>query len=287
MFCENCGKELREGARFCVSCGAPVEDGRKGAAPLNKATSDLMASGMQMIQNNFAKPSPSDEQALSSLASEESDWEDAVYYDDPSLPMGMMRNSRGDIHWNISLDLSKNPFILHTAYKLFMGPSFLIGIIIVIVCCALGGTIGDILMISGIFFGVGAGLAIVCKIVYSLTMAVGGSVYTVDHLMTEEKISYNLLESESDETHKQRAEILLWFVDYCGKGIASLMMDFEPNKDFDSQYSEVRRITADKSHNIIRLKHRVLENRIYVEPQQFDFVFNYLTSHCKKATVIK
>ena len=26
MFCEKCGKELAEGARFCGSCGAPVEE---------------------------------------------------------------------------------------------------------------------------------------------------------------------------------------------------------------------------------------------------------------------
>lgn len=26
MFCGNCGTELREGARFCPGCGAPVED---------------------------------------------------------------------------------------------------------------------------------------------------------------------------------------------------------------------------------------------------------------------
>ena len=32
MFCENCGKEIREGQRFCENCGTPVMQSVQGQA---------------------------------------------------------------------------------------------------------------------------------------------------------------------------------------------------------------------------------------------------------------
>lgn len=50
----------------------------------------------------------------------------------------------------------------------------------------------------------------------------------------------------------------------------------------ESQFSSVRRITPKPRQNAIYLKSGLSTNIIYVEPDDFDFVLNYIKEHCKK-----
>ena len=45
MFCENCGKELKPGARFCDDCGAPVPGPAAEGAPGAAETGPGMMNG--------------------------------------------------------------------------------------------------------------------------------------------------------------------------------------------------------------------------------------------------
>ena len=43
MFCENCGKEIREGQKFCENCGAPVtaDAPAQAASALDSAAAEI------------------------------------------------------------------------------------------------------------------------------------------------------------------------------------------------------------------------------------------------------
>lgn len=255
MFCPNCGSEIRDGAQFCGSCGASVEIGGDDAAKLKyRGTTPL---------------------------------EDPDYYDDPSIPQGMMRNREKDIHWNYSLDLAKDPFILTTACRIFLSSCFLFGLII---AWAFGSSMGEPGEAIGVFFviflGFGGGLSLIAVAIYYLTLKIGGSMYTVDHLMTPTQIEYTLLGSESDYDMQKRADLLLSFVSFFSNGLSSASVGLDTNYHIVSEYKDVRKIIADKNKGVIRLKHRIIKNRIYTQPQQYEFVLNYLTSHCQNAKVV-
>lgn len=60
MLCQNCGKEIPNGADFCTSCGAPVEsagnaDAAKANAPAEHRSSAEMSSELLRLQNDMLR----------------------------------------------------------------------------------------------------------------------------------------------------------------------------------------------------------------------------------------
>ncbi|MFW5649605.1 MAG: hypothetical protein ACOCG5_11000 [Candidatus Alkaliphilus sp. MAG34] len=51
---------------------------------------------------------------------------------------------------------------------------------------------------------------------------------------------------------------------------------------FYSRFAQVRVVKAVKKQNLIRLSSRFVQNRIYASPEQFDFVWQYITFRCPK-----
>ena len=57
MFCSNCGEELKEGAKFCQKCGAPVN--AQGQAPAqNVAPQQVQNAAVQPVQYGAPKAAP-------------------------------------------------------------------------------------------------------------------------------------------------------------------------------------------------------------------------------------
>ena len=60
MFCANCGKELKPGAKFCTSCGAPVEadatEEPEAGSTETDAAEDTEASGAQSVDADATNP---------------------------------------------------------------------------------------------------------------------------------------------------------------------------------------------------------------------------------------
>lgn len=52
MFCENCGKQLDEGTKFCTSCGANVSGANANATPMQTNFNQQMNYGMQQPTYN-------------------------------------------------------------------------------------------------------------------------------------------------------------------------------------------------------------------------------------------
>jgi len=51
-----------------------------------------------------------------------------------------------------------------------------------------------------------------------------------------------------------------------------------------SHFKKVRTVKAERKRNLIKVNEMPTHNRIYVEsPQDYEFVLNYIKSHCPKA----
>lgn len=60
MLCQNCGKEIPNGADFCTNCGAPVEsagnaDAAKANAPAEHRSSAETSSELLRLQNDMLR----------------------------------------------------------------------------------------------------------------------------------------------------------------------------------------------------------------------------------------
>lgn len=274
MFCTNCGKELRNGAKYCTVCGAPVEDKLPVVVP-NPASDK-----QPVVMSN-----PAIDRVPVVGAVPEADkvvHEEGEYYPDPCLPEGMLRDNDGNIRWEYHLDMIRNPYILSMLTKLMFFGTFIFGLIFAVAFGSDAGSFGDaVVLFFAIFLGFGAGISLLIAIVYFIMLGIGGSFYTVEYLMTQEYINFLLVGSDKGEKHRKRVHEWLTIVYLLSRGHSDALVDFEPNKHMISEYKDVRKVTPDREHNLIKLKHRVFTNRIYVAPHQYDFVLNYLTTHCQ------
>lgn len=274
MFCTNCGKELRSGARYCTVCGAPVEDKLPVVVP-NPASDKL-----PVVMAN-----PAIDRVPVAGAAPEADkvvHEEGEYYPDPCLPEGMLWDNDGNIRWEYRLDMRRNPYILSNLLKLLFSCSVLVGLVGAVGCGLGTGSFGaGVAVFFGAIFIVGGGIFLITAIVYYIMLAIGGSIYTLEYLMTQEYINFLLVGSEKGEKHRKRVHEWLTIVYLLSRGHSDAITDFELNKNMNSEYKDVRKVIPDKEHNLIKLKHRVFTNRIYVAPHQYDFVLNYLTTHCQ------
>ena len=54
---------------------------------------------------------------------------------------------------------------------------------------------------------------------------------------------------------------------------------------FVSRYSDVKAVIAKRRNDLIKVNNVLQRNTIYAEPHQYEFVWNYITSHCPDAKV--
>ena len=50
-----------------------------------------------------------------------------------------------------------------------------------------------------------------------------------------------------------------------------------------TNYARVRKIKANPSRHLIKLNEKLMHNQVYAEPEDFEFVLNYLKSRCTNA----
>ncbi len=57
------------------------------------------------------------------------------------------------------------------------------------------------------------------------------------------------------------------------------------SSEFYSRFSEVKKIKAVQKHNLIRVHSPFVRNQIYASPEQYGFVWQYITSRCEGAKI--
>ena len=53
-----------------------------------------------------------------------------------------------------------------------------------------------------------------------------------------------------------------------------------------SRFSNVKKIKAVRSKDLIKLNGRLMRNQVYVTAEDFDFVYNYIVEHCPNARIV-
>ena len=249
-FCSNCGAQLPDDAQFCGSCGTPVSADQPSQAPAPGAFSQTPPPPA------YEAPAPSPEQLDGTVQL----CQDGVY------------------RWVYELSMLKNPAILLTLLKIF------------------GAIIGGMWLLLNIMDGFSsflettkimalilAGVLVLILISYLVVAAMYGGKYCVLFEMDEQQIAHVQLPRQF-----KKAQVAGWIAMLAGVvagnpvATGAGILAASRNK-LTNQFSKVRSIKAAPGRNTIYVKGMLKSNQLYADDVNFQFVLDFLRSHCPNA----
>ena len=186
--------------------------------------------------------------------------------------------SDGKYHWTVPVNLLKNPTAYFTVCKIF-------GIIggIAFLTANIGHAIrGDFAVIGHElkYWGIAVLVfLLISALAYLIVAAVYKCKYIVKFTMDENGILH-----EQVEAQKKKAQVLGGVVGAMGAlrgnpmqaGQGALIAAHTSLSDF----SKVRSIKASLRHFTILVNEPMSKNQVYTAPEDFEFVLNFIKSHC-------
>ena len=244
MFCKNCGAENKDGSKFCTNCGAPFEI-CENIEPVKRPTAPPEVAN---------RPSP-----------------------------GIERGEDGVCRWTYSMNLFRNPTIFILIFKIFF--FIILGIFVFMTVIGafesvdpFGTMLLNNLKIFGIILLVFTALIGVSYLIYAAIM---GGKYIVEFEMDENGVLHRQVEAQAKKARKIAAVTTLVGaasrnVTTAGAGMAAARTEMY------SEFSKVRKVKAYKARRLIKVNGLLNHNQVYASKEDFDFVYNYILSHCEK-----
>ena len=243
MFCQECGFELRDDAKFCTNCGKPV-------ATKNVETSNPADKPVDQESINLRKPQK----------------------DNKSNPYNMMKGKKisnnitlyedGKYRWVYEMSLFKNPTIFWLIWKIFF--FIILGLIIFASVLGTFDNILDCLKSFGYFIG---GMTILLGVGYLIYALIMGGKYIVIFEMDEEGVNHKQCSQQAEKVEKLEALAML------------SRYDVLIRTEMYSEFSKVREVKAYPKTNVIKVNGLLEHNQVYAEKEDFDFVLNFIKEH--------
>ena len=270
MFCENCGKEIPNDAKFCPECGAPIGDPAETEEfVMEEAVSDIPAPKEKKSRKK--KESYAEKGNITGEKVTEN-----IYL----CPDGVYR-------WYYELDMLKNPTILFTVWKV-LGIAFGIVALLFFIVDVFQGTIrsaADIWPAMDLFAILIPIFLVLSIIAYLIVAAMFGWKYIVLFEMDDERVSHI-------PTPKQfkKAQALDWLTVMVGilgknRGAVSAGMLAGTKGASTSIFREVEFLRVRRKRHTIHVDMLLDKNLVYAEDADFDFVEQYIRERCVKAKI--
>lgn len=189
----------------------------------------------------------------------------------------------GKYRWIYEMNMITNPTIFLTVYKIFF--------YIILIGFAIFGTIlygihGDWAglwdMAKGALIALG-GFAVLTFLGVLLVSFIHGGKYVVLFEMDENEIAHIQMPRQVEKG--ELIGLLTALVGAAAKSPTAMgagMLAAANNKS-TSVYSKVRRIKAYRRRDLIKVNQRLFRNQVYVHDKDFDFVYDFIKSHCTNA----
>lgn len=190
--------------------------------------------------------------------------------------------SDGKYHWTVPVNLLKNPTAYFTVCKIF-------GIIggIAFLTAYIGPAFrGDFAVIGHElkYWGIAVLVfLLISALAYLIVAAVYKGKYIVKFTMDENGILH-----EQVEAQKKKAQVLGGVLGAAGAlrgnpaqaGQGALVA---AHTSLSSDFSKVRKVKASPRFSTIRVNEPTAKNQVYTAPEDYDFVLDYIRSHCSNA----
>lgn len=189
----------------------------------------------------------------------------------------------GKYRWKYEMSLLTNPTIFLTVFKVFLfiilGLFVVFGTLIYAIHGDWEGLLGmakAMLLVIAIFFGLTILGVLVIAIFYR-------GKYIVLFEMDENEIVHA---QEPQQFRKAQKIGAVTAVAGAASGrltTAGAGMLAASHNTTTSEFSHVRRIKPRRMFNVIKVNQRLSHNQIYVSKEDFDFVYDFIKSHCPNA----
>jgi len=203
----------------------------------------------------------------------------------------IVKDEHGVYRWVYEYNLLTNPTILFTVAKIFIG---IIGglcafMLILLVPDLVGGyadasDVAFTFRLTGIMFAIFAVLLIVG---YAIFAAMQGGKYCVMFAMDGQGVTFTQMPKEM-----KKAEVVGLLNVLAGlaggkPAQVGLGMATATRESMTSTFANVRSVKGSRRLQVIKVNEPLAKNQVYVEPDDYDFVFGYIASHCPNATNVK
>ena len=272
MICENCGKEMPDGAKFCPECGTVV--------PAGEVRDGLMQAA-EIIEHKKTADRPANRKNRSSYLN-------GSEISGEKVTDNIYRCPDGKYRWYYEFHMLKNPVILFTVWNVLgisAGVVFLVNFF-----ASLGGYIRDgwsgFLNFTGKFllFAVGF-MVIIGGISYLILAWIYGWKYMVLFEMDEDSLTHIQMGKQV-----QKAQAIGWLTTLAGLAGNNLTtvgigLTTAAKTTSCSNLRSVKEVKTLRRLHTIKLNQLLDHNQIYTEDADFDFVLNFLKEHCPYAKI--
>lgn len=272
MYCEKCGKERIDDARFCEQCGTQflpeeiTDPGEQGLDAEKKPTlRDLPAEGAE----------PDSEHAENETADCSSHQEKSIIDKVDSSQEGVE-----EMQWIYEYSFWKNPTILITTAKVMLlgllAPTLLMFLL------TLEEGLGEALQVTGTILSYGLLLlAGLLALGYVLVGVIYGK-YIVLFKMNSQGIDHIQLQKQV-----KRAQALGLLTALAGMASGNLSaagagLLAASRHNLHTRFNKIKSIKAVRSRNTIYLNEALTKNQIYPEQGEFDQVLDFIIKHAPK-----
>lgn len=192
--------------------------------------------------------------------------------------------SDGKYRWYYEYPMLKNPVILFTIWKVMLIAAFVPSSVVLLSGLSDGfvQAIKQFINVYGITFGA---MFVLSCIGYFILAAIYGFKYIVLFEMDDKCITHI-----QQNRQFKIAQAVSWLTvltetakdNPCVVGTGILAGS---KQKMTSEFKKVTTVIGGKKNNTIKVNQLFSKNQIYVKSEDYDFVWEFITSHCKKAKI--
>lgn len=190
----------------------------------------------------------------------------------------------GKYRWVYEVNMLTNYSILFDVWKVF-GISIVIIIILFTIIFTFTGELSLDLFIGmgkGLGFTVGI-LAVLSILGYLLYAAISGWKYVALFIMDEKEVTHQQMPREVKKGQIIGALTILAGLASGRPGVIGTGILSQSRSSMTSTLANVKRLIPSRRMNLIKVNQLLAKNRVYVNDEDFDFVYDFLCQHCVNA----
>ena len=271
MFCPNCGTKLPDDSKFCENCGTAlggvITEEKQPFPEVEVAPEEPQESAPQAPKKKRQKTIHSADDIEGEKVTPN------IYF----CPDGVYR-------WVYEMPMLKNPTILFTVWKVMGISSGVLFLFLNLVSLLSGDMALDYFLFTVKLLAILIAVFLVLGVIaYLIVAATYGWKYVVAFEMDEKQLKHIQIPRQ-----QKKAEILGLITALAGiaarrPSAVGVGLVGAGRTSTTTNYARVRKIKANPSRHLIKLNEKLMHNQVYAEPEDFEFVLNYLKSRCTNA----
>jgi len=201
----------------------------------------------------------------------------------------IVKDENGVYRWVYEFNLYKNPTILFTVLKIFLSV-IAIGLVIMLVGSipdlvkgyADSSDVAETLRFGGIFIALFIVLTIAGYLIYALMQ---GGKYCVVFTMDEDGITHKQLPRQYEKAQVIGALNVLAGLASGNAAQTGIGIVTSTRDSITSTFDAVRSVKGFRALRVIKVNEPLAKNQVYVDAEDYDFVFGFIRDHCPNASV--